>query len=131
MLLFYGLVAAKPELEKIASNYLIDMYNTMAEPYGVKVNRNEYTPDWKNINEQIDKAEKITPTDIIIKKTKKLVEDVGETGMVTGFGYVPTTKEKLNKTLANPKPVEDKVEDPMYDRIKRTFSGKFVNGNAG
>jgi|11BtaG_2_1085332.scaffolds.fasta_scaffold10848_2 hypothetical protein len=126
VLLFYGLVAAKPELEKIASNYMIDMYNTMAEPYGVKINRDEYTPDWENINEQLNKAEKITPTDIIIKKTKELAKDTGETGMVTGFGYVPTTKDKLNKTLAYPKPVEADVVDPMYDRIKRTFSGKFV-----
>jgi hypothetical protein len=126
VLLFYGLVAAKPELEKIASNYMIDMYNTMAEPYGAKINREEYTPNWENINEQLTKAEKITPTDIIIKKTKELAKDTGETGMVTGFGYVPTTKDKLNKTLAYPKPVEADVVDPMYDRIKRTFSGKFV-----
>jgi len=126
VLLFYGLVAAKPELEKLATNYMIDMYNTMAEPYGAKVNRDEYTPDWQYINEQLEKAEKITPTDIIIKKTGEVIEGAAKTGMVTGFGYVPTTKDKLNKTLTQPKPEEDMVVDPMYDRIKRTFSGKFV-----
>jgi len=126
VLLFYGLVAAKPELEKLATNYMIDMYNTMAEPYGAKINREEYTPDWNYINEQLENAEKITPTDIIIKKTGELIEGAAETGMVTGFGYVPTTKDKLNKTLVQPKPVEEKVEDPMYDRIRRTFSGKFT-----
>ena len=126
VLLFYGLVAAKPELEKLATNYMIDMYNTMAEPYGAKINREEYTPDWNYINEQLENAEKITPTDIIIKKTGEVIEGAAETGMVTGFGYVPTTKDKLNKTLVQPKPVEEKVEDPMYDRIRRTFSGKFA-----
>ena len=127
VLLFYGMAAAKPELEKIATNYMIDMYNVMAEPYGAKINRDEYTPDWKNINEQLEKAEKITPTDIIIKKTGELIEDVAETGMVTGFGYVPTTADKLTKTIKFPSPEEEKVEDPMYDRIRRTFSGKFTN----
>ena len=37
--------------------------------------------------------------DIIIKKTGELIEDVAETGMVTGFGYVPTTADKLTKTI--------------------------------
>tara|TARA_B100001939_G_scaffold348170_1_gene373421 strand:+ start:1712 stop:3511 length:1800 start_codon:yes stop_codon:yes gene_type:complete len=126
VLLFYGLVAAKPELEKLATNYMIDMYNIMAEPYGAKINRDEYTPDWKYINEQLENAERITPTDIIIKKTGELIEGVAETGMVTGFGYVPTTADKLTKTIKSPSLEEEKVEDPMYDRIKRTFSGKFT-----
>ena len=126
VLLFYGLVAAKPELEKLATNYMIDMYNIMAEPYGAKINRDEYTPDWKYINEQLENAERITPTDIIIKKTGELIEGVAETGMVTGFGYVPTTADKLTKTIKSPSPEEEKVEDPMYDRIRRTFSGKFT-----
>ena len=124
VLLFYGLVAAAPELEKVANNYMIDLYNTMAEPYGIKVSRDKYKPDWEYIGQQFDNAEKITPTDILINKV--MDKEVDETNYIEEkYQVKPATdvKFELGNTINNisTMPKKDKETLDTYDRIAKTF----------
>ena len=79
------------EIPTIITNKGIDMFNAMTSPYNIPpVPKQEYDLDYNYIKNVLDTGEKFMPTDIIIKKVGDVVKGAAETGMVTGFGYVPT-----------------------------------------
>ena len=132
VMLFYGVVAAAPELKSYANTLMKDMYNTMIEfsgmeNYGLKkLSGSDYEPNWSYIGEQVDKAEKILPSEMFIEAIKEGYEKAKEENlMMTGFGYVPTsldTRKKLETTLTNPKTPEKEDTGPStYDKIKDTI----------
>ena len=131
VMLFYGVVAAAPELKSYANTLMKDMYNTMIEfsgmeNYGIKkLSGSDYEPNWSYIGEQIDKAEKIMPSEMLIKTIKEGAEKAGEENLMTGFGYIPPsldTRKKLQTTLSNPKTPEKEDTGPStYDKIKDTI----------
>jgi len=132
VMLFYGVVAAAPELKSYANTLMKDMYNTMIEfsgmeNYGLKkLSGSDYEPNWSYIGEQVDKAEKILPSEMFIEAIKEGYEKAKEENlMMTGFGYVPTnldTRKKLETTLTDPKTPEKEDTGPStYDKIKDTI----------
>ena len=131
VLMFYGIVAAYPELKSYSEKVVADMYDLMLEYSGMdnygmkKINREEYRPNWEYIGEQLEKAEAITPTDLFIKTVGEAAEAAGSQGLATGFGYIPPsldTRKKLYTTITSPKSPEKEDEGPsVYDKIKTTF----------
>lgn len=62
-------IAAAPELKNIANWYAGSMTNTLFKAYGMPgIKVEQYEPNWERIGKVFDQVEKVTPTDILIKK---------------------------------------------------------------
>ena len=118
--------AFAPDIDTFVKNQANNMLETMAGAAGYKVKLQDFEYDWERVSDTMDWVESVSPTDIVIKKVGELATGAAETGMVTGFGYIPKDlSSTLGNTLATATTTKEKERDPMYDRIKRTFSGQY------
>ncbi len=118
--------AFAPDIDTFVKNQANNMLETMAGAAGYKVKLQDFEYDWQRISNTMDWVESVSPTDIVIKKAGELATGAAETGMVTGFGYIPKDlSSSLGNTLTSATTTKEKERDPMYDRISRTFSGKY------
>ena len=107
------------EVPKILTNKAVDMFNSMTSSYGIPpVSKEEYDLDYEFINKVVETGEKFMPTDIIIKKVGEVIEGVGEKGLATGFGYVPTTPEKTDTMETKQKIQPGVQEEKMFEQAK-------------
>ena len=118
--------AFAPDIGTFVKNQANNMIETMAGAAGYKVKLQDFEYDWERISDTMDWVESVSPTDIVIKKVGEVATGAAETGMVTGFGYIPKDlSSTLGNTLTTATTTKEKERDPMYDRIKRTFSGQY------
>lgn len=118
--------AFAPDIDTFVKNQANNMLETMAGAAGYKVKLQDFEYDWERVSDTMDWVESVSPTDIVIKKVGEVVTGAAETGMVTGFGYIPKDlSSTLGNTLTTATTTKEKERDPMYDRIKRTFSGQY------
>jgi hypothetical protein len=107
------------EVPKILTNKAVDMFNSMTAPYNIPpVPKEQYDLDYEFINKVVETGEKFMPTDIIIKKVGEVIEGVGEKGLATGFGYVPTTPEKTDTMETKQKIQPGVQEEKMFEQAK-------------
>ena len=107
------------EIPTILTNKAVDMFNSMTAPYNIPpVPKEEYDLDYEFINKVVETGEKFMPTDIIIKKVGEVIEGVGEKGLATGFGYVPTTPEKTDTMETKQKIQPGVQEEKMFEQAK-------------
>lgn len=70
-------IAAAPELKNIANWYAGSMTNTLFKAYGMPgIKVEQYEPNWERIGKVFDQVEKVTPTDILIKKSWILSQQI-------------------------------------------------------
>ena len=118
--------AFAPDIDTFVKNQANNMLETMAGAAGYKVKLQDFEYDWERVSDTMDWVESVSPTDIVIKKVGEVATGAAETGMVTGFGYIPKDlSSTLGNTLTTATTTKEKERDPMYDRIKRTFSGQY------
>lgn len=118
--------AFAPDINTFVKNQANNMLETMAGAAGYKVKLQDFEYDWERVSDTMDWVESVSPTDIVIKKVGEVATGAAETGMVTGFGYIPKDlSSTLGNTLTTATTTKEKERDPMYDRIKRTFSGQY------
>lgn len=107
------------EIPTILTNKAVDMFNNMTSFYGIPpVPKEQYDLDYEFINKVVETGEKFMPTDIIIKKVGEVIKGVGEKGLATGFGYVPTTPEKTDTMETKQKIQPGVQEEKMFERAK-------------
>jgi len=107
------------EIPTILTNKAVDMFNSMTSSYGIPpVPKEQYDLDYEFINKVVETGEKFMPTDIIIKKVGEVIKGVGEKGLATGFGYVPTTPEKTDTMETKQKIQSGVQEEKMFERAK-------------
>ena len=113
------------EAAKIFSRTATNMFNNMTAPYNIPpVPLEQYDLDYEFMNKVLETGEKVMPTDILWNKVKEVVKGVGETGTVTGFGYVPTTSEKTDTIDKKPAVEFGVQEEKMFEKEKpRTGKG--------
>jgi len=118
--------AFAPDVGTFVKNQANNMLETMANAAGYNVKLQDFEYDWDRVSDTMDWVESVSPTDIVLNKVSDLAKGAAETGMVTGFGYIPKDlKSTLGNTLTSATTTKEKERDPMYDRISRTFSGKY------
>lgn len=118
--------AFAPDVGTFVKNQANNMLETMANAAGYNVKLQDFEYDWERVSDTMDWVESVSPTDIVINKVGDLAKGAAETGMVTGFGYIPKDlNSTLGNTLTSATTTKEKERDPMYDRISRTFSGKY------
>ena len=118
--------AFAPDIDTFVKNQANNMLETMAGAAGYKVKLKDFEYDWERVSDTMDWVESVSPTDIVIKKVGEVATGAAETGMVTGFGYIPKDlSSTLGNTLTSATTTKEKERDPMYDRISRTFSGQY------
>lgn len=118
--------AFAPDVGTFVKNQANNMLETMANAAGYNVKLQDFEYDWERVSDTMDWVESVSPTDIVINKVGDLAKGAAETGMITGFGYVPKNlNSTLGNTLTSATTTKEKERDPMYDRISRTFSGKY------
>jgi hypothetical protein len=107
------------EIPTILTNKAVDMFNSMTSSYGIPpVPKEQYDLDYEFINKVVETGEKFMPTDIIIKKVGEVIKGVGEKGLATGFGYVPTTPEKTDTMETKQKIQPGVQEEKMFEQAK-------------
>ena len=117
------------EIPKIFSRTATNMFNNMTAPYNIPpVPLEQYDLDYEFMNKVLETGEKVMPTDILIKKVGDVVKGVGETGTVTGFGYVPTTPEKTD-TMETTQKIQPGVQEEKMFKKKRPK--KSAGGGSG
>ena len=117
------------EAAKIFSRTATNMFNNMTAPYNIPpVPLEQYDLDYEFMNKVLETGEKVMPTDILIKKVGDVVKGVGETGTVTGFGYVPTTPEKTD-TMETTQKIQPGVQEEKMFKKKRPK--KSAGGGSG
>jgi hypothetical protein len=107
------------EIPTIFKRTATNMFNSMTSMYNIPpVPLEQYDLDYEFIEKVITTGEKVMPTDIIIKKVGDVVKGVAETGMVTGFGYVPPNPTKTD-TMETTQTIQPGVqEEKMFKKAK-------------
>ena len=117
--------AFAPDTGKIVKNSANHILETMANAAGYNIKIEDYDYDWRRVNNTLDWIEAVSPTDIVLNKAGKALQsdtDMNQPYMAS-FGEIPMP-DKVGKTLTTQQ-AKDTERDPMYDRIIRTFSGKY------
>ena len=118
------------EIPTLLKNSQVTMFNNMTSQYGIEpIQMEQYDSiDYEFMNKVLETGEKVMPTDILIKKVGDVVKGVGETGTVTGFGYVPTTPEKTD-TMETTQKIQPGVQEEKMFKKKRPK--KSAGGGSG
>ena len=96
-----------------------NMFNSMTSMYNIPpVPLEQYDLDYEFIEKVITTGEKVMPTDIIIKKVGEIAKGVGEQGLATGFGYVPTTPKNTDTMETTQKIQPGVQEEKMFKQLK-------------
>ena len=107
------------EIPTILTNKAVDMFNNMTSFYGIPpIPKEEYDLDYERINKIVETGEKFMPTDIMIKKVGEIAKGVGEQGLATGFGYVPTTPKNTDTMETTEKIQPGVQEEKMFKEAK-------------
>ncbi len=107
------------EIPTILTNKAVDMFNNMTSFYGIPpIPKEEYDLDYERINKIVETGEKFMPTDIMIKKVGEIAKGVGEQGLATGFGYVPTTPKNTDTMETTQKIQPGVQEEKMFEKAK-------------
>jgi len=107
------------EIPTIFSRTATNMFNSMTALYNIPpVPLEQYELDYEFMNKVLETGEKVMPTDILSNKVKEVVKGVGETGTVTGFGYVPTASEKTDTIDKKPAVQFGVQEEKMFEKEK-------------
>ena len=113
------------EIPTIFKRTATNMFNSMTSMYNIPpVPLEQYDLDYEFIEKVITTGEKVMPTDIIIKKVGEIAKGVGEKGLATGFGYVPTTPKNTDTMETTQKIQPGVQEEKMFEqaRPKKTKS---------
>jgi len=107
------------EIPTIFKRTAINMFNSMTSMYNIPpVPLEQYDLDYEFIEKVITTGEKVMPTDIIIKKVGEIAKGVGEKGLATGFGYVPTTPKNTDTMETTQKIQPGVQEEKMFEQLK-------------
>ncbi len=107
------------EIPTIFKRTATNMFNSMTAPYNIPpVPLEQYDLDYEFIEKVITTGEKVMPTDIIIKKVGEAVKSVGEQGLATGFGYVPTTPKNTDTMETTQKIQPGVQEEKMFEQLR-------------
>ena len=115
------------EIPKITKNTILRTYNlSQGRPIdaplriiGLPVlSVSEYDIDFKYAMETLEKGEKVMPTEIAIKKVGEIAKGVGEQGLATGFGYVPTTPKNTDTMETTQKIQPGVQEEKMFEKLR-------------
>jgi hypothetical protein len=107
------------EIPTIFKRTATNMFNSMTAPYNIPpVPLEQYDLDYEFIEKVITTGEKVMPTDIIIKKVGEIAKGVGEQGLATGFGYVPTTPKNTDTMETTQKIQPGVQEEKMFEKAK-------------
>ena len=107
------------EIPTILTNKGIDMFNAMTGSYGIPpIPKEEYNLDYEFINKVVETGEKVMPTDIFTKKVVEIAKGVGDKGLATGFGYVPTTPKNTDTMETTQKIQPGVQEEKMFEQLK-------------
>lgn len=107
------------EIPTIFKRTATNMFNSMTSMYNIPpVPLEQYDLDYEFIEKVITTGEKVMPTDIIIKKVGEAVKSVGEQGLATGFGYVPTTPKNTDTMETTQKIQPGVQEEKMFEQLR-------------
>jgi len=107
------------EIPTIFKRTATNMFNSMTSMYNIPpVPLEQYDLDYEFIEKVITTGEKVMPTDIIIKKVGEIAKGVGEKGLATGFGYVPTTPKNTDTMETTQKIQPGVQEEKMFEQLK-------------
>jgi hypothetical protein len=115
------------EIPKITKNTILRTYNlSQGRPIdaplriiGLPVlSVSEYDIDFQYAMETLEKGEKVMPTEIAIKKVGEIAKGVGEQGLATGFGYVPTTPKNTDTMETTQKIQPGVQEEKMFEKLR-------------
>ena len=107
------------EIPTIFKRTATNMFNSMTSMYNIPpVPLEQYDLDYEFIEKVITTGEKVMPTDIIIKKVGEIAKGVGEKGLATGFGYVPTTPKNTDTMETTQKIQPGVQEEKMFEQLR-------------
>lgn len=107
------------EIPTIFKRTATNMFNSMTSMYNIPpVPLEQYDLDYEFIEKVITTGEKVMPTDIIIKKVGEIAKGVGEKGLATGFGYVPTTLKNTDTMETTQKIQPGVQEEKMFEQLR-------------
>ena len=107
------------EIPTIFKRTATNMFNSMTSMYNIPpVQLEQYDLDYEFIEKVITTGEKVMPTDIIIKKVGEIAKGVGEKGLATGFGYVPTTLKNTDTMETTQKIQPGVQEEKMFEQLR-------------
>lgn len=107
------------EIPTIFKRTATNMFNSMTSMYNIPpVPLEQYDLDYEFIEKVITTGEKVMPTDIIIKKVGEIAKGVGEQGLATGFGYVPTTPKNTDTMETTQKIQPGVQEEKMFEQLR-------------
>jgi hypothetical protein len=107
------------EIPTIFKRTATNMFNSMTSIYNIPpVPLEQYDLDYEFIEKVITTGEKVMPTDIFTKKVVEIAKGVGEKGLATGFGYVPTTPKNTDTMETTQKIQPGVQEEKMFEQLK-------------
>ena len=107
------------EIPTIFKRTATNMFNSMTSMYNIPpVPLEQYDLDYEFIEKVITTGEKVMPTDIFTKKVVEIAKGVGEKGLATGFGYVPTTPKNTDTMETTQKIQPGVQEEKMFEQLK-------------
>jgi len=107
------------EIPTIFKRTATNMFNSMTSMYNIPpVPLEQYDLDYEFIEKVITTGEKVMPTDIFTKKVVEIAKGVGEKGLATGFGYVPTTPKNTDTMETTQKIQPGVQEEKMFEQAR-------------